>query len=114
MEIIPIKNNHKMGKNRLIHSLDSLEKEIYRLQLEALEKEKKISENMEYLHDNASTILFNTLFRKKRGSEQKMKGNFFKTEKFERIISKFADRLTDRAANGIASFFEQVFSRQKK
>lgn len=103
-----------MGKKQSIHSLDSLEKEIYRLQLEAIEKEKQLSGNMEYLHDNASTILFNTFFRKKSNREQKMNGSFFRNEKFIYILNKFADRLTDRAADGIASLFEQIFTKHKK
>lgn len=101
-----------MKKKEKIHGLDSLEKEIYRLRLQAAEQKKALEKNMEYLHDHGYTLLVNSLFRgKKTAAEAKMKagGGFPGSGKLKNMVNRVTDRLTDHAADRIATLIEKLF-----
>lgn len=85
-----------------IRNMDQLEKEIYRLRLEARKKEDLLSRQLDFFRDNFASITMNSFFtrtKKEKGSGS-AKGWFF---------SSIADKLADKAINGIEHFFKKYF-----
>lgn len=50
-----------MQKTKNIHTLDSLEREIYRLRLEIKKCEEKMDTNFDYLHEHFDALLINSI-----------------------------------------------------
>lgn len=106
-----------MKKREKIHGLDSLEKEIYRLKLQAVEQKKELEKNMEYLHDHGYSMLVNSFFRsKKTKAEARMKaeGGFPGSGKLKNMVNRVTDRLADHAADRIATLLEKIFRKERK
>ena len=99
-----------MKKVKPIHNLDSLEREIYRLQVEAMNVEKKLSANMDYLQENAGKIFINTFICKRTTNKT---GQFFKDEMINSLVRTIADRIAGRAADSIDSIVEKLFHNRK-
>jgi hypothetical protein len=104
-----------MKKGKTIHNLETLEREIYRLRLDAKSKEDKLNENFEHCQKNFPHLVMNSLFcRKKHGeNDRNFFGSAFKNEKLTLFIDKIVDRFSDRAANGIDHLFEKIFHKKK-
>lgn len=105
-----------MKKGTKIRNLDTLEKEIYRLKLEARLKEVKLTDNWEQLLADFPEILTNSLLCSKRGKEngketfgQKLFNNEKRSAFVDRIVEKFSDRIAER----LDELFEKVFHKQK-
>jgi F0F1-type ATP synthase delta subunit len=105
-----------MGKSKNIHSLDSLEREIYRLRLEAKNIEKKIDHNLEHLQESFSSMAMNSFFRKKKTTEAEKDsffGSFLKNEKLNAAFNKITDHIADRAAEVIDQLIDKFFHKKK-
>lgn len=104
-----------MKKVKNIHNLDSLEREIYRLRLEAKRQEDKLDDNWEYLQKNFPALLLNSISCRKK-DDTNGKENFFRSafrnEKFNAFVDKIVDRFSDRAAKGVDHFFEKIFHKK--
>ncbi len=105
-----------MKKSKNIHNLDNLEKEIYRLRLEAMRQEKKLSDNMAYLRENANSLIIHSVFCRKKTTFEKKNSEeegFFKNERFNSMINRIKDRIANRAADGIESLLDRLFHKRK-
>jgi hypothetical protein len=105
-----------MKKGSSIHNLDTLEREIYRLKLEAKNKEDKLNDNLESLQKNFPQVLINSFLCRKKYQENGKEGFFrsaFRNEKFNTFIDKVVDKFSDRAADGIDHLFEKIFHKKK-
>ena len=101
-----------MKKSGTIHNLDGLEKEIYRLQIEAINTEKKLSGNIDWLHHNTSEIILRSLLRRKRKFSRQNEGalHFFKNEAVNRFVSALAERIAIRAADSLDGLVNGVLN----
>jgi hypothetical protein len=72
---------------------------MYRLQLEAKNKENKLKDNFEQLQKNFPRLLINSCS--------------CRHQKFSLFIDKIVDKISDRAANGIDHLFERIFQKKK-
>ena len=102
-----------MKKAKNISNLDSLQREIYRLKLEAKNMELKLDQQAEYLRHNFSTLIANS-FCSTDKTETRDNGRFhtFKNEKINSFFSKVSDRIADRAIDGLEKFFDRVFHKK--
>jgi len=106
-----------MKKAKNIHNLDTLEKEIYRLKLEARNIEIKLDKNVEYLQYNYSSMFMNSFFHKRKHEEKERNSFFdsiFKNEAFNTTVNKITDRIADRAADAIDSLIDKIFHTGKE
>jgi hypothetical protein len=104
-------------KAKNIHNLDSLERELYRLSLEAKKKEEQIDENFEYLRTNFGSLLIHSFScRIKNKSEQKpgFFGSTFKDETLKATFNKVTDHFTTRAIEGIDELITRLFGKKKE
>jgi hypothetical protein len=105
-----------MKKGNNIHNLDTLEREIYRLRLEAKNREDKLDDNWEYLQKNFPKLLINSFSctnKSKANGKESFFRSAFKNEKLNIFIDKIVDRFSDRAADGIDHLFEKIFHKKK-
>jgi hypothetical protein len=105
-----------MKKAKNIHNLDTLEREIYRLQLEVKNMEQKFDRNFDHLQQNYSSMFMGSFFRRKKESDEGKSSffdSFFKNENFHAAVSKITDRLADKAAEGIENLVDKIFHKGK-
>lgn len=104
-----------MKRKDTIHNLDTLEKEIYRLKLEARLKEVRLTENWEQLLRDFPEVLTNSFFCRKKENEngktpgQKLFNNERRSAFMDKLFEKFSDRLTEK----LDELFEKVFHKSK-
>lgn len=105
-----------MKKGSNIHNLDTLEREIYRLRLEAKNKEDKLNDNFEHLQKHFPHLLINSFSCRKKyqnNREEDISGSIFKNEKLNLFINKIADKISERASDGIDHLFDKIFNKKK-
>src|SRR3974390_3231293 len=99
-----------------IKNLDTLEKEIYRLRLEAKSKEEKLEENLDYLQKNYASMIMNSIFNRAHSGKEKIKEKFFSSvwenEKIQEGINKIISHLADRASEGIENLVDKILHRK--
>ena len=100
-----------------IHNLDSLEREIYRLSLEAKKKEEQIDENFEYLRTNFGSLLINA-FSCHTKTNPGQKSGFFTTsikdETLKSAFNKVTDHIAHRAIEGIDELITRMFRKKHR
>ncbi len=98
-----------------IHSQDSLEKEIYRLQLELRRMEDQVDHNMDYLHEHGASLFMHSLFGRKKNPAAWGSGYQagFARRALRIIFNKMADRIAGRAVNSLESLFHSLFGKGK-
>ncbi len=105
-----------MKKIQNIRNLDTLEKEIYRLKLEARSLEDKFDRNMDHLENEFPSMAMNSIFGKCAG-ERSHKKNFFDSlfdsSKFSEGMNRIRDEIASRAADGIEGLVEKIFHKKK-
>jgi hypothetical protein len=105
-----------MKRGSTIHNLDTLEKEIYRLKLEARLKEVKLTDNWEKLFADFPEILTNSLFcrnREKENGKETFGQRLFNNEKRSAFVDRIVDKFSDSLADKIDELFEKVFHKHK-
>ena len=103
-----------MKKIKHIHSYDSLQAELSRLEREAKMIEEKLDNNFEHLQENFSSMAMNSFFhRKANWQDARENGSFFKNEKLNTMVNKFTDRVVERAAEGLEKITEKLFQKKK-
>lgn len=102
-----------------IKNLDTLEKEIYRLRLEAKSFERKLEDNLDHLQKNYASMAINSVFGKsseKESGKEKIKEKIFtsiwENEKIRNGIDKIIGHLADRAAEGIENLIDKILHRK--
>jgi hypothetical protein len=102
-------------KKTAIKNLDALEKEIYRMKLEARQLEEKLDTNFSYLKDNYGAMAINSLFHKKKKNEDSTEGffdSFIKNDTIKTVVSKVTDHIADRAADGINDLIDKLTNKK--
>ena len=99
-----------------IKNLDTLEKEIYRLQLEARNYKDKLERNFEYLQKHYTSMAINSFFKKNSSTEEKVKEKILNTlwenEKVRTGIDKIVDYVTEKASDGVETLLDKMFHRK--
>jgi hypothetical protein len=104
-----------MNSTSSIHNLDTLEKEIYRLQLDAATKEKQLEENIDWLRHNARQLVIDELFCRKRqqASTGESPGNG-KHERWKNFFDRVGEKFADRAADGVEKLLDKLIDKKRK
>ena len=105
-----------MKKAKNIHGLDSLEREIYRLKLEARRIEDKMDHNLEHLQENFTSMTMKSFCSKRTNKEEgkeSLFGSFLKSERLNSVADKITDHIAGRAANGIDKVLDKLFHKKK-
>ena len=101
-----------MKRVRKIADINSLEKEIYRLKLEATMTEARFDKNLEYLKNNYPQMIFNTVVSGRNNQSGKgFKQNLFRNETLNSIVSNVADHIAEHATAGIKEKIDKLFNR---
>ena len=95
-----------------IKNLDTLEKEIYRLQLEARDRKDKLEKNWEYLQKHYASFTMNSFFNRRTSTKEKVKEKIFNTvwenDKIRNGLDKIVDHLAEKATDGIESLLDKI------
>lgn len=84
-----------------------MNEEIARLQTKAKGLEEHLNENLDYLQDNYSSLIMNSVFRGAGNMNMKnsvagtVAGLILGNERIQAILSKLATHLLDKAADGL-------------
>lgn len=98
-----------------LRSLDALEKEIYRQRLKAKILEKKLDENFDYLHDNYSSLVKNSIFKSGEATESiaiSIIRSLVGHERLQEALVKLANPLADKAAGLIDSLLARISKKE--
>jgi len=103
---------------RNYHNLDTLEKEIYRLQLKAKNTKDKLNDNFDYLQDHYTSMTMNSVFNRSSSRKEKMKEKIisfiWENEKIQDGLDQIIDRLTDKTSEGIESLLNKIFHKKER
>lgn len=102
-----------MKEKKNIHNLDSLEREIYRLKLQAKNMEGKLDKNLDYLQDNYWNMTMNSFFCKGDSKKNGGGSNFFRHEGFNATINTIAGNIADKASERLHSWMNDFFGTRK-
>lgn len=105
-----------MKKAKNIHNLDSLEREIYRLQLEAKNMERQFDRNFEHVQQHYSSMFMNSFFRRRKEegeAKSSFFASFFQNENIHAAVTKITDRIADKAAEAIDALMNKFFHKDK-
>ena len=105
-----------MAKARNIRNLASLDREIYRLQLQARKLEDKLGNNLEYFQENSSSLFMNSFFGNRHGEKGKKNGHsfaFWKNEMINFFFEKFSENIAGKLADGVNKMFDRIFHKEK-
>ncbi len=106
-----------MATSKNIHSLQSLEKEIYKLQLKAKAIEQELDENFEHLQDNFHGMAWNSLIRYKRSSQSWSAGivqGILSQERLQDALARLVSWLADKLSEGADSLLDRLFGRKHR
>ncbi|MES1219312.1 MAG: hypothetical protein ABUT20_27655 [Bacteroidota bacterium] len=102
-------------KNKNIKNLDTLEKEIYRLRLEARQIEDKLDKNLDHFQEHYFSMTMNSIFHRSTGKEkikEKLFSSFLDNEKISGGIDKIISYVVDKASDGIESILDRVLHKK--
>ena len=98
---------------RNYHNLDTLEKEIYRLQLKANNTRNKLNDNLEYLQDHYTSMTVNSVLNRSSCRKEKMKEKvislIWENEKIQDGLDQIIERLADKTSDGIENLLSKIF-----
>jgi hypothetical protein len=104
-----------MRKTKKIRNLDSLDRELYRLKLEAKNLEEKIDHNLDHLQENYLSMTMNSVFS---GHESKRNGNngfwksFLKNDGFNSAVDSIAGNIATKAAEGLNEWLNKFMHKK--
>lgn len=104
----------KSTKN--IHSLHSLEKEIFKLQLKARAIEDTLDHNFDHLQDNFNRMAWNSLVRYKSNKQSWSAGvvqGLLGQDRIQDALAKLVAFLADRLSDGLDGLINRVFGKKK-
>jgi len=117
MKLFPeVIKNADMKKAKNIHNLDTLEREVYRLKSEAKNIEDKLDRNLDHFQAHYWSMTMNSLFcndDNKKNGDSGFGKNFFKHEGFNAAINAIAGSIADKASQGLHSWMNNFFSKNK-
>ncbi len=100
-----------------IKSVRSLDREIARLQAKAKTLEAELDKSLDYLQDNYSSMIMNSVFSKATGLKGGVAGTvlsfILSNEKLANALSKIVNDLMDKAATGIDKLAEKMSKKKE-
>lgn len=94
-----------------IHNLDTLDKEIYRLQLHARNRHDEFNRNIDYFKDNYGKLIKNTILHPS-GSAQSMSGAIIDKvthhPAVQSAIQKVVDHIAKKATEGVDAVLGKI------
>jgi hypothetical protein len=105
-----------MKKEKNIHNLDSLDRELYRLNLEAKNLEEKLDHNLDHLQENYLSMTMNSVFGRHENKNNGDNGfwkSFVKNEGFNSAVKTIAGNVAAKAAEELTDWMAK-FSNKKK
>src|SRR5437870_1380368 len=104
-----------MKKAKNIHDLDSLDRELYRLKLEAKKLEEKLDHNLDHLQENYLSMTMNSVFfrheNKKNGDNGFWK-SFVRNEGFNSAVNTIAGNVASKAAEGLTDWMAKFVNKK--
>jgi hypothetical protein len=102
--------------SRNYHNLDTLEKEIYRLQLRAKNTRDELNNNFEYLQDHYTSMTMNSVFSRSSCRKEKLKekiiSSIWENEKIHDGLDQIIERLADKTSDGIENLLNKIFHKK--
>lgn len=105
-----------MANSKEIHSLQKLEKEIYRLQLKAKNIEQQLDDNFDHLQDNFHGMAWNSLIRYKSSKQRWSAGvvqGLLSQERLQDALARIVSYLADKLSDGIEGLIGRIFGKKK-
>ncbi len=101
-----------------INSIEKLDREISRLQAKAKDLEGRLDESFDYLQDNYSSMIMNSVLHHaagglKNGIAGTILNFILNNEKLANALSKVINDLADKAATGIDRLAEKMRRKKK-
>lgn len=106
-----------MKPTKRIHNLDTLDREIYRLRLEAKNIEQKLDRNLDHFQEHYPSMAFHSFFSGKQRREEARSPFFdslFRSEALSSVIGKFAEFAAGKAASAIEALLDKLSKKDKK
>ena len=104
-----------MAKASQIRNLDQLEKDIFRLKLEARQSEGRMNDHIDKLQTQFGSMLRNTVFPKKETAASAASGvvnSLLEHYGLRHSVSRLLNKLADKAAEGLDGLVERVFRKE--
>ena len=101
--------------SKKINNLQSLEKQIRRLKADSKQMEVKMDDNFSYLQENYLSVALNSILPEKttyKGIPATIISLFLEQDRFRNTVIKLAEKLVDRASDGI-DFVSEKLTRKK-
>jgi len=96
-----------------IKNTDTLEKEIYRLRLEAKDRKDKLEKNLDWLQKHYASMMMNSFFNRSSSAKEKVKEKIFSSiwenEKIQTGVDKLAGYFAEKASDGLESLLDKLF-----
>jgi hypothetical protein len=103
-----------MKKNKHIRNIDTLEKEVYRLKLEAKNIEEKLDKNLDHLQENYFSMTMNSFFGHRKHKEEP--GSFFdsfvNSDGFRSAVNKVTDHIANNTAESLEKLVDKLFHKK--
>ena len=103
---------------RKIKDIASLDKEIRRMQAKAQALEGKLDESLDYLQDNYSSLIMNSVFQGAGNMSVKgsvagtVAGMLLANERMQAVLSKITTNLVDKAADGLEKLADKFAKKE--
>jgi hypothetical protein len=97
---------------RSIKNVAELDKEIYRLQLQAKNLEDKMDDKLKYLQQNYPGMIVNSVFPNKENITHRLAGSLLNNQKVQTVLEKLTDHLADKAAEGLDNLVDKLFHKK--
>lgn len=97
-----------------IHNLESLDREIYHLQLEARKLEDQLDQNIDYLQENYGKLLRRSLFNKAASATEhsgSFRGQLFHSFMQNEKVQGVLEKVLETVGNKLAEFVDKLSSR---
>ena len=105
-----------MKDYKKLNSLDTLEKEMHLLELEAKVIEGKLNRNVDHLQENYLSMIMESIFSKREKAKDAKKRfwkQFIKTEGFNEAVNTFSENVAEKAGDVFNNIAEK-FLRKKE
>ena len=99
-----------MKRSSHINNIDTLEREIYRLKLEARNIEDKLDESLDHLQQNYLSMAMSSAFCKKESKKDGENGfwkSFAKNEGFTSAVDSIAGVIAAKAVQGLGDWINK-------
>lgn len=98
-----------------IHNIDSLEKEILRLQLRQKDTEHQLDRQWGKMRQHFGSIIWNSFRRRKDEEEKEERSGFFegflRNDKVDETLHNISDKISGKLSDVVNQLFEKFFKK---